>query len=246
MRTRSFRLAITALSVYFLAQPSAWALKVWLPEAVSSYAATVDRLFYAVLWITGIAFILVQATLVVFLFRYRRREGKAATYTHGNTAAEVAWTVIPALILVWLAVYNQSAWSSIHRMPDSFDLEVEILAEQFAWNIRYPGPDGNFNTADDIVTINQLHLPLDHVVLMHMRSKDVIHSFFVPQFRVKRDVVPGLTSRMWVQATKTGNYEIACAELCGLGHYRMKGFLTVEPEQEFQQWLAETFEEQES
>ena len=246
MRIRQFWLAAAALSIYLAAQPSAWALKVWLPEGASSYASTVDQLFYIVLWITGIAFILVQATLVFFIFRYRKRQGRAATYTHGNTAVEVVWTVIPALILVWLAVYNQSAWSAIQRMPDSYDLELEILAEQFAWNIRYPGSDKDFNTADDIVTINQLHLPLDQTVLIHLRSKDVIHSFFVPQFRVKRDAVPGLTSRIWVQATKAGNYDIACAELCGLGHYRMRGFLTVEPQQAFQQWLAETFEEQES
>jgi len=114
-----------------------------------------------------------------------------------------------------------------------------VTAEQFAWNIRYPGGDGRFETADDITTINQLHLPVQRTVLIHLKSKDVIHGFFVPQFRLKQDAVPGITGRLWVSATTTGNFEIACAELCGLGHYRMRGFLTIESPEAFQTWLAQ-------
>ncbi|MCI0558739.1 MAG: hypothetical protein MN733_09605, partial [Nitrososphaera sp.] len=116
--------------------------------------------------------------------------------------------------------------------------------EQFAWNIRYAGPDNLFDSPDDILTINQLHLPVDQTVLIHLKSKDVLHSFFVPQFRMKQDAVPGITGRIWVSVTKAGNYEIACAELCGIGHYRMRGFLTVETSQDFQGWLAKTATEQ--
>jgi cytochrome c oxidase subunit 2 len=215
-------------------------MRVWLPEAVTTTAPAIDRIFYAVLWITGIVFVLVQATLLVFLVRYRHRPGRAATYIHGHQLIEVIWTVIPTLILVTLACYNQQVWSQVHGTPPPEDLQVEITGEQFAWNIRYPGPDGAFGTPDDVTTINQLHLPVDRTTLFHIKSKDVIHSFFVPQFRVKRDAVPGITGRLWVQPTATGSYEIACAELCGLGHYRMRGFLTIEPPDAFQAWLEQT------
>jgi cytochrome c oxidase subunit 2 len=214
-------------------------MRVWLPEAITTTAPQIDRLFYIVLWITGIAFVLVQATLLGFVIAYRRRPGKRADYIHGNDRIEVIWTLIPAAILIWLAVYSQRIWARVRGTPPPPDLQVEITAEQFAWNVRYAGADGVLNSPDDITTINQLHLPVNQTVLIHLKSKDVIHSFFVPQFRMKQDAVPGLPTRMWVSATQTGNFEIACAELCGLGHYRMRGFLMVEPPETFQAWLAE-------
>ena len=213
-------------------------MRVWLPEAITTTAPAIDRIFYVVLWLTGITFVLVQAALLIFLVRYRRRAGRPAYYTHGNHLVELIWTLIPTLILVTLAFYNQRVWSQIHNVPPSPDVEVEVTGEQFAWNLRYPGPDGRFQTADDITTINQLHLPVGQVTLFHITSKDVIHSFFVPQFRLKQDAVPGMRSSLWVQPTVSGNYEIACAELCGLGHYRMRGFLTIEPPETFAQWLV--------
>ena len=115
-----------------------------------------------------------------------------------------------------------------------------MLAEQFAWNVSYPGPDGLVDTADDIRTINQLHLPVGVPVRINLRAKDVLHSFFVPEFRLKQDAVPGMENSVWVEATKAGQYEIRCAELCGLGHYRMKGFVTTEPLADFETWLTET------
>jgi cytochrome c oxidase subunit 2 len=262
--------AALAAGVWWVAD-TAWALgqvgaRIWLPEGVSSVAPAIDRLFYIILWITGVVFVAVEATLLVFLVRYRQRPGRHAAYTHGNSLVETIWTVIPALILVWLAFFNQRVWSQVRGTPPPADLEVEITSEQFAWNIRYPGVDGVFGrtdralvdqatnpvgldrsdpqAADDVVTLNQLHLPIQQTVLIHLKSKDVIHSFFVPQFRVKQDVVPGLTGRMWVEATKAGQLEIACAELCGLGHYRMRGFLTLESSEAFQAWLATTAAEQ--
>ena len=147
-------------------------------------------------------------------------------------------------VLVFLAIRSQQVWSQVRGTPPPPDLEVEVTAEQFAWNIRYAGADGQFNTADDITTINQLHVPVKKTVLIRLKSKDVIHSFFVPQFRMKLDAVPGLTGRLWVSTTKRGNFEIACAELCGLGHYRMRGFLTIESPEEFNAWLMRMRQEQ--
>jgi cytochrome c oxidase subunit 2 len=221
-------------------------VRVWLPEAITTTGPAIDRLFYIILWITGVVFVLVQATLLWFLVRYRRRPGRPAAYTHGNALIEVVWTVIPSCILVWLAVQNQRVWSAVHRLPPSPDFEVEVSAQQFEWHMRYPGADGRLRTDDDVVAINQLHLPVNQTILLHVRSNDVIHSFFVPQFRLKRDAVPGLTGRLWLSATKTGRFEIACAELCGLGHYRMRGFLVIETPDEVRAWLAQKLAEQQS
>jgi cytochrome c oxidase subunit 2 len=217
------------------------AIPFWLqlPEGVSSYAGTIDGIFSLILWITGIIFILVEALLLFFLFRYRHREGRRAHYTHGNNRVEVIWTIIPAFICVVLALLSRRSWADIKQRMPGDAMQVEILAEQFAWNIRYPGPDGKLNTGDDIVTLNQLHFPVGRPVVATLRSKDVIHSFFLPEFRVKQDAVPGMSTRIWFDGIRTGHWEIACAELCGLGHYRMKGFVTVETQQEFEKWLAE-------
>ena len=221
-------------------------VRIWLPEGVTTTAPVIDRLFYIILSLTGAVFVIVQLTLLVFVVRYRHRPDRRAAYTHGNTFVEIVWTVIPALILVLLAFHNQQVWSQVRGMPIAPDLQVEITAEQFAWNVRYPGADGKLNTPDDLTTINQLHLPVQQTVLIHLKSKDVIHSFFVPQFRMKQDAVPGLTTRLWLSATKAGQYEIACAELCGLGHYRMRGFLTLESPDDFARWVATTLEESKS
>ena len=211
------------------------------PEGASTFAPKIDQLYWVILWITGFFFFLVQAGLLLFILKYRFRPGQKAAYIHGNTALEIIWTVIPALILLGLTIASQKVWAEIRFPKDrpATVQEVRIQAEQFAWNIRYPGPDGQFDTEDDVVTLNQLHLPVGQPVLLKIQSKDVIHSFFVPQFRIKQDAVPGMTTQVWLQATRAGQFEILCAELCGLGHYRMRGFTTTESPEAFQAWLQE-------
>jgi cytochrome c oxidase subunit 2 len=243
-RGRSARVALCALGA--AAAPSlASALPFWLklPENVSTYGGRIDGLFYLILWITGIIFIVVESVLLFFLFRYRHREGRPAHYTHGSNRLEVIWTIVPAVICVVLALLSRRSWADIKQNMPKGAMHVEITAEQFAWNIRYPGPDGNLNSADDVVTLNQLHFPVGRPLIVTLHSKDVIHSFFLPEFRVKQDAVPGMTTRIWFEATRTGHWEITCAELCGLGHYRMKGFVTVQTAEEFERWLAETARE---
>ena len=240
---------VVFLAAAFFAPAACWAfggsgVKIWLPEGINTTAPLIDQLFYVILWITGVVFVLVQLTLLFFLVKYRRQEGKRAAYIHGNTVAEFIWTAIPALILVGLTYQSQQVWAKVRGTPPPADLHIEVTAEQFAWNIRYAGADHLLNTADDIVTINQMHLPVNETVQIHLKSKDVIHSFFVPQFRMKLDAVPGITGRLWVNGVKSGNYEIACAELCGLGHYRMRGYLVIESKEAFDKWLAETLTEQ--
>jgi cytochrome c oxidase subunit 2 len=232
-------LALAALPALAEAKSANWGAH--LPEAVSTYASRIDGLFYLILWITGVIFVIVEALLLYFLWRYRHKEGEARRpiYTHGNNRVEVIWTIVPAVICVLLALLSRSLWAEIKQQMPTEGLHLEIQGEQFAWNIRYPGPDGKLRTDDDLLTLNQLHFPVGRPVVVSLTSKDVIHSFYLPEFRVKQDAVPGMTTRIWFEATRTGSWEILCAELCGLGHYRMKGFVTVETPEAFDAWLKE-------
>ena len=210
-----------------------------LPEGVSTYAATIDQMYYIILWVTGIAFILTESLLIYFLFAYRHRPGVRATYTHGNSMVEVVWTVVPAVMLIFLAIASRNVWVEIKGSTPETEEEVTITASQFNWEIRYRGPDGRFDTPDDVITSNEMKLPVGAPVLLRLRSEDVLHGFFLPEFRLKQDAVPGLTIEIWLEATKTGTYEIACAELCGFGHYSMRGILTILEPDEYRTWLRE-------
>ncbi|MCZ6695536.1 MAG: cytochrome c oxidase subunit II [Acidobacteria bacterium] len=211
----------------------------WLPESASTYSSTIDNMFYLILVFTGVAFVLTEGLLFLFVFLYRRRQGRRATYTHGNNTLEVIWTVVPAILLVVLAVASRTAWTEIKGSTPETDEIVTITASQFNWEIRYPGEDGRFDTPDDVITNNEMRIPIGLPVKIRLRSEDVIHSFFLPHFRLKQDAVPGLTIEIWVEATRTGDFEIACAELCGFGHYSMKGILTVMEQDEYRDWLDE-------
>jgi cytochrome c oxidase subunit 2 len=211
----------------------------WLPENVSTYGVEIDRLFYAIYYLTTATFVLVQITLLVFVFMYRDRPGRRATYTHGNTTLEIIWTAIPALILAILALVSRTTWAEIKARQPPSDLSIEIYAKQFNWEIVYAGPDTKQGTDDDIKMDNDFHVPVDKTVRVHLKSRDVIHSFFVPQFRLKQDAVPGHDIPVWFKATKVGKYEIPCAELCGFGHSGMRGWLYVDSPADYEKWARE-------
>jgi len=213
----------------------------WLPENVSSYGQDIDWLFYLIYYITGATFVLVAAAMVIFLVLYRHREGRRATYTHGNATLEIVWTVVPALILVILTFLSVPTWGRIQQHLPASDLHIRITAKQFNWEVAYPGPDGKFDTEDDKTFDNEVHVPVGKPVIFHLTSKDVIHSVFLPHLRFKQDAVPGRVIVRWVQATKPGKYEIPCAELCGFGHSGMKGYLFVHSPDEFEQWKKEAW-----
>lgn len=211
----------------------------WLPENIATYGQDIDWLFYAIYYITGAVFLLVTVAMVVFVVRYRHREGRRAVYTHGNAALEIAWTVAPTVILVVLTAISIPGWSKVKgRVPDS-DLHIRITAKQFNWEVTYPGPDGRFDTGDDQTFDNEIHLPTGKPVVLHIRSRDVIHSVFIPNARFKQDAVPGREIRQWLEVVKPGKYEVPCAELCGFGHSGMKGYLYVHTPEEYQQWVKE-------
>ena len=213
----------------------------WLPENVSTFGGEIDSLFYLIYYITGAVFILVTVLMILFLILYRRREGRRAIYSHGNTALEITWTVIPAIILLVLSFMSVSSWGRIKAHAPPADVQVQVTAKQFNWEILYPGPDGKFGTADDHQVDNDLHVPVNKVVHVILKSKDVIHSFFLPNLRLKQDSLPGRDILVWFEATKPGKYELPCAELCGFGHSGMRGWLYVHAPDEYQKWLKENW-----
>lgn len=209
----------------------------WLPENVSTYGAQIDSLFYLIFWITAITFVLVEGALIVFLVQYRYRPGRKATYTHGNNTLEIAWTIAPSIILIVLALLSRGLWHEIKETLPPSKYPVQVTAKQFNWEITYPGPDGQFGTADDKTVENEMNVPVNQVIQVRLRSKDVIHSFFVPVLRLKQDALPGREILQWFEATKTGKYEIPCAELCGFGHSGMLGHLTVQSPEDYAKWV---------
>lgn len=212
-----------------------------LPPAASTFAGDIDFLFWLILVITGIAFVIVEVGLLWFVVKYRARPGRTAHYTHGSTRAEVIWTTVPAVTVVILGLMSNGIWVKVKGRnsapPEA--TQVAVHAKQFEWNVTYPGADGQLGTGDDFTVRNQLHLVVDRPVKISLMSEDVIHSFFVPDFRVKQDAVPGMTIDVWFQPTVTGEFELACAELCGHGHYTMRARVFVHTQEEYDAWLVE-------
>jgi len=212
-----------------------------LDESASSVGPQIDRLYYIILVITGIVFVLTEVTLLYFLFKYRHREGHKAEYIHGNTKAEIIWTAVPALIVLSIALMSRGLWAEIKDPANvpADAMHVMLVAKQFEWNLTYPGPDGELRTGDDFTVRNRLDIPLDRPTVLEMTAEDVIHSFFIPDFRLKQDIVPGMDMQMWFEPTRTGEFPIGCAELCGIGHTRMRGTLTVHTVADYQTWVNE-------
>ena len=211
----------------------------WLPEDVSTYGHEIDSLFYLIYYITAVTFVLVTVLMIWFLIKYREQPGRRAIYNHGNTTLEIIWTTIPAAILIILSFMSVSTWAKIKRNIPATDFDIQVTAKQFNWDVVYPGADGKFGTEDDVKFDNDVHVPVNKVVRVHLMSNDVIHSFFIPNMRFKQDAVPGRTVLAWFEAKKPGKYELPCAELCGFGHSGMKGWLNVHTPEDYQKWAAE-------
>lgn len=242
----------------------------WLPPNIGGEQSLIlDRVFIIILWVTSLAGALYLGSMVYALIRYRGRPGRKVWYIKGNFRVEAAFVIGAALIWVGGEVFvmgeiSQGVWDDLKYGPPADAMEIEVLAEQFAWNFRYPGPDGKFGStdrenidednpfgmdeddpagADDIVTIGELHVPVGRAISVKLHSKDVIHSFFIPVLRLKWDALPREPQMVWFEATREGAYQTACAELCGLGHSGMKAKLVVESEEEVRAWLEEQKEE---
>jgi cytochrome c oxidase subunit 2 len=251
-----FLVFMTVVTVYIF-----WAKTWWFPPAITDFGHEIDDQFARTLLITGVVFVAAQFGLALAIYRFRDH-GQKATYFEGNNTMEIVWTLATVVLFVGLGLYARSAWAQVHfigAQPGA--LPVEVTAQQFAWNFRYAGPDGQFGrtkpervsastgnpvgldptdpaTKDDIVS-PIIAVPAGREVELILKSQDVTHSFYVRELRLKQDAVPGMEIHMHFTATEPGNYELACAELCGLGHYRMHSMLTVLSPADFDKWLKD-------
>jgi cytochrome c oxidase subunit 2 len=218
----------------------------WFPKDISENGRVIDQLFMFILWLTGIIFIVTECTLFYFTWKYDGRTNpEPAKFSHGSHTLEVVWTILPAVTLLFIAIYQMNAWADAKMRRPNIPVVAEVTGRQFNWDVRYPGPDGELYTADDIIrTDGQIHLPANEEILLVIKAQDVLHSFFLPNIRMKQDVVPGMEQYMWFKARETGEFDIVCAELCGWGHYKMKGRVTFEPRADFEKWLNDKAAEQ--
>jgi len=241
-----------------------------LPVA-SEHGAWTDTLFWITMAVTVVAFVIISIIKFVFLYQYQYKEGRKAKFYPDNHYLELAWTIIPAIVLALLIFTGLRAWNDITSPAGENAEVIEVIAQQFAWTARYPGKDdvlGDYHyqkidainefgldltdnkTFDDFKSL-ELHLPKGKEVLLKIRAKDVLHSVFLPHFRVKMDAVPGMPTQFKFIATKTTeemreetgnpefNYELACTEICGKGHFSMKMNVVVHTEEGFAKWKAE-------
>jgi cytochrome c oxidase subunit 2 len=250
---------ITFISTYFFIAKT-W----WLPTGASAAAAGIDHHFSTTYILMGIVFVAAQVLLGFFAWKYRDRTAASPVrYSHGNNTLEIVWTVLTLILFVGLNLMSSSIWASERfRSAEPGALQVEVTGMQFAWYFRYAGPDGKFGATkpelidpsaggesaigldttdpaskDDVVT-GTMYAPVNREVEVILRAQDVIHSFFIPAMRFKQDAVPGLAIHMHFTPISAGDYEIACAELCGLGHYKMHGMIKVISQDEFDKWLT--------
>jgi cytochrome c oxidase subunit 2 len=250
---------ITFFSTYFFAAKT-W----WLPHGASAAAPWIDHQFGLTYLLMGIVFVAAQGALGWLAWKYRDRPGAAPVrYSHGNATLEMLWTTLTAVLFIGLNLMGSHVWASERFEPaQTGSVPVEVTGMQFAWYFRYPGPDGKYGRTDpklmdpsagneaavgldstdpaakDDVVTGTMYLPVNREVDLTLRAVDVIHSFFIPSLRFKQDAVPGLAIHMHFTPTEVGDYEIPCAELCGLGHYKMHGMLHVVSQDEFDKWLA--------
>jgi cytochrome c oxidase subunit 2 len=236
-----------------------------LPVAASAHAGQIDRLLVLVHWLMAVLFVGWSAFFVYVLVRFRQSRAPRADHrgVQGGWSSWVEGGVLVSEVAL-LAVFSIPAWSArVDDLPDESQATVvRVVAQQFAWNVHYPGKDGRFGRTDlslvgpdnplglddeddaarDDVITDRLNMPVDKPVLVMLSSKDVIHSFGLPQMRVKQDATPGVVQPVWFTPTRTGTWDIACSQLCGLGHYRMKGVYQVMTQAEYGAWLAEEYE----
>lgn len=233
------------------------------PPNISTHGAAIDQLINVVHWFMLVLFVGWGIYFIYCLFRFRSRDGHPASYESTKNRlpkyVEVGVIIVEAVLLIGLSL---PVWSKLKSdFPDAkAATTVRVVAQQFVWNIHYPGRDGVFGPTDpklitldnpvgvnrtdpagkdDLVSVGVMHFPVDKPVIARLSSLDVIHSFAIPVMRVKQDTIPGMEIPIWFQATETGQFEIACAQLCGVGHTRMRGFLNVDTAEQYETWLTE-------
>lgn len=207
---------------------NAWIRSILMPVQGTSYAGQVDSLYLFLVWLTVFFFLLVAGLLGWFVFKYRRRKtGERTPDISHNTTLEIVWTLIPLAIVMFIFFWGFRTYMEAQVSPANA-LEIQVTAKKWLWQFEYP---------NGMRTLNELHVPLGKPVKLIMTSEDVIHSFFVPTFRIKQDVVPNTYTQMWFQPSEAGMHRLLCAEYCGKGHSEMMGKIFVDDEKKFKEWL---------
>ncbi len=209
----------------------------------STYADDIDGLILLIAVLVGFWFILCEGVFFWLIWKFRAKDGVKAQYVTGDEPELKRWVTIPhALVLicdVFIIIGAIQVWVHVKQTLPEPDYEVRITGQQWAWTFQHPGADGKLDTADDVRTVDELHVEVDKVYHFHLESVDVMHSFSVPVFRLKQDAVPGRTITGWFNATRTGEYDIQCAEMCGVGHGVMAARIFIEGPEQHASWVAE-------
>lgn len=235
---------VLAILTFLVAPGNNW----WFPgDPISTVGARIDDLFNLIMAITGVAFVLTQMVLGYVLWKGAELNEKKAWFVHGSHNLEVIWTIIPAAVMLFISLYQMNVLAEI-RVKSQFPEEArehpiaEVTARQFEWRIRYPAPGETLKATPqpgDLYTVNDLHVPAGKPVMIWLKSLDVQHGFGLPHARIMQDALPGRVIPVWFQVDKTGTFEIVCKELCGWGHYKMRGQLVAELEDEVQAYMKE-------
>lgn len=230
----------------------------WFPKDISSHGHVIDGLFDFIMYLTGAIFLGTGLAMFYFLWKYdAKNNSDDVVFMHGSHTLEIIWSILPAATLLFIAIYQMESWAeakierpAMYAGPDGVvgtaddSAPVQVTGRQFEWRVQYAGKDETLGTPDDLYTVNDLHLPVNEEAVIAIKSMDVLHSFFVPNVRIKQDVVPGMKQYIWFMPTEEGTYDIVCAELCGWGHYKMKGRMTVESRSKYEAWLKQLESEQ--
>jgi len=213
----------------------------WVPSA-STYSGDIDFIFSLVFWIVGAWFLATELVFFWLILRFRKRDGVKAQYITGELESEKRWIHWPHMAVlafdVLILFFAIRVWYEVKQDLPPAQETVRVIAQQWAWSFVHPGPDGLLDTADDIKTVEELHVKVGTLYHFKLESRDVLHSFSVPVFRLKQDVIPGRVITGWFQATKTGSYDIQCAEICGIGHALMPGRIVIETPEQHTAWMA--------
>jgi cytochrome c oxidase subunit II len=215
--------------------------ELWVP-AVSTYARDVDFVFSLIFWIVGFWTVVTVGVFFWLMVRFRARDGVKSQYITGELKSEKKWITYPHLLVlvcdVFIVVAAVRVWYEVKQDLPPAQETVRVVAQQWAWSFVHPGPDGALDTADDIRTVDELHVKADTLYHFKLASRDVLHSFSIPVFRLKQDVIPGRIITGWFKATKTGTYDIQCAEICGIGHALMPARVVIETPEQHTAWMA--------
>ena len=211
--------------------------------AASTYAKDIDFVFELVFYLVGFWFLLAEGVFFYLIFKFRAKKGENGLYVTGEKKSEMRWITWPHYLVlvcdIFIVVAAVKVWVSVKQDLPAADATVRVIGQQWAWTFAHPGPDGVIDTEDDIETVDELHLEVDKTYHYRLTSRDVLHSFSVPVFRLKQDAIPGREIVGWFTPIKTGTYDIQCAEMCGIGHGLMPARVVIESADKHAAWVQQ-------